>query len=51
MSIRQGTIHINITTISPNAATELNRLHEQHAAHYISAPVRLSMLSICSTIY
>jgi len=37
--IRQGVVHVNITTISPMAAIQIQKLHEQHGAHYVAGPV------------
>ena len=41
MDIRKGAVHINITTIGPNVATELDKLHSEKGAYYIAAPVRI----------
>jgi 3-hydroxyisobutyrate dehydrogenase-like beta-hydroxyacid dehydrogenase len=41
MGIGKDAVHVNLTTISPNAATELAKLHEDHGAHYIAGPVRI----------
>ncbi len=39
MGIQKGAAHVNLTTISPNAATELAKLHEDRGAHYNAGPV------------
>lgn len=40
LGLRKDSVHVNITTISPQAAEQLTKLHEQHGAHYIAGPVR-----------
>ncbi|UJR14827.1 hypothetical protein I4U23_001812 [Adineta vaga] len=35
--MKKDAIHINTTTITPKAAMELQKLHEQYNAHYIAA--------------
>ncbi|CAF1529491.1 unnamed protein product [Rotaria sordida] len=37
--IRKDSIHISATTISPMAATQLTKLHQEKGVHYISGPV------------
>jgi len=37
--IRKGAVHVNTTTISPDAADQLDKLHKQHGAYYIAGPV------------
>ncbi|CAF2801187.1 unnamed protein product [Rotaria sp. Silwood2] len=39
MSIPKNAVHVNTTTISPQAASQLETLHKQHEAYYISGPV------------
>ncbi|CAF3739901.1 unnamed protein product [Rotaria sp. Silwood1] len=39
MGIQKNTVHVNTATISPNTATQLETLHKQHEANYISGPV------------
>ncbi|CAF3084094.1 unnamed protein product, partial [Rotaria sp. Silwood2] len=37
--VRKDSIHVSVTTISPMAATQLAKLHQEKGAHYISGPV------------
>jgi 3-hydroxyisobutyrate dehydrogenase-like beta-hydroxyacid dehydrogenase len=39
--IKKGAVHINTTTITPDAATQLEKLHEQHGAYYVTGTVRI----------
>lgn len=36
---RKDSIHVSVTTISPMAATQLAKLHQEKGVHYISGPV------------
>jgi len=38
-AMRQGAIHLCVTTISPRFAAELEKLHESHGTRYVSGPV------------
>ena len=38
--LSKGSVHVNVTTISPHAAEQLTKLHEQHGVHYVAGPVR-----------
>lgn len=38
-AMRQGAIHLCVTTISPRFAAELEKLHERHGTRYVSGPV------------
>lgn len=42
MGIKKDAVHVNTTTISPQAATQLEELHNRHNAHYVSGPVRIT---------
>ncbi|WP_341643845.1 NAD(P)-dependent oxidoreductase [Thauera sp. SDU_THAU2] len=37
--MKPGAIHVCVTTISPDCADRLARLHEEHGSHYVSGPV------------
>lgn len=37
--IQKGAVHVNATTITPDAADQLEKLHEQHGAHYVTGTV------------
>lgn len=37
--MKQGAIHVCVTTISPECADQLEELHRKHGSHYISGPV------------
>lgn len=37
--IQKDAVHVNVTTITPDAADQLEKLHEQHGAHYVSGTV------------
>ncbi len=41
IGIRKDAVHVNTTTITPNAANQLEKLHEQSGAYYIAGPVRI----------
>lgn len=38
-NMRAGGIHISMSTILPETATQLTALHKEHGSHYIAAPV------------
>lgn len=38
-NLKEGCIHVSMSTILPATATELEQIHHQHNNHYISAPV------------
>jgi len=38
-SLKAGGIHISMSTILPETATQLTALHKEHRSHYIAAPV------------
>lgn len=37
--IAKAAVHVNTTTISPEAANQLTKLHEEHGAHYVTGTV------------
>lgn len=37
--IQKGAVHVNTTTITPDAASELEKLHEKSGAFYVAGPV------------
>lgn len=37
--LRKGAAHVCLTTISPDCADELAKLHRAHGSHYVSGPV------------
>lgn len=37
--MRQGAVHVCVTTISPSYADELAELHREHGSYYVSGPV------------
>lgn len=39
VSIRKDAVHVNVTTITPEAADRLEKLHEQNGAHYLTGTV------------
>jgi hypothetical protein len=39
--ISKGSVHVNTTTINPDAASQLEKLHEQHGAYYVAGTVRI----------
>jgi 3-hydroxyisobutyrate dehydrogenase-like beta-hydroxyacid dehydrogenase len=38
-SLKQGAVHISMSSISPETAVRLNTLHQQKGSHYLAAPV------------
>jgi len=39
--ISKGAVHVNTTTINPDAASRLEKLHEEHGAYYVAGTVRI----------
>ncbi len=37
--LRPGAVHVCVTTISPDCADELDKLHRAHGSHYVSGPI------------
>lgn len=37
--LKPGGVHIGTATVSPSCAAKLDRLHNSHGSHYISAPI------------
>ncbi|CAF0988141.1 unnamed protein product [Adineta steineri] len=37
--IKKGAVHVNTTTIGPNIASQLEKLHEEHGAYYVTGTV------------
>lgn len=37
--IEKGAVHVSVTTITPDAADRLEKLHEEHGAHYVTGTV------------
>jgi 3-hydroxyisobutyrate dehydrogenase-like beta-hydroxyacid dehydrogenase len=37
--MQKGAVHVCVTTISPDCADELVKLHKEHGSHYVSGPV------------
>lgn len=38
-AMKPGAVHLCVTTISPNCADALAKLHREHGTHYVSGPV------------